>query len=330
MVSVHRIWRAAVAVTITLAGTATLPALARAQTLPAAAPSAFNETPDCPVSPTRPVCAWNVPVDAANLFTATDYGQCPYWAVEKYPALFLDALASDPLASDWDGGTWAEHAKLEGLPISRTPASGDLAVWGGTSSDSAGHVAYVEAVTGSGIIVSQMDGDSQPPFPPRQGSTEWISNANLAYFAQTFDVQFIVTGDPSTTPLAFLEKPAAAVSAPPVTESATPADTAPSEVANPPGNTSRAAASAARLRARARAARAHRQQTARVRPRRGCGRERGPLGPTASRPLGCGRGGLGRGGLGRAVTARTGRSIMGLHRRCCEGCGGRWSTRDLR
>jgi surface antigen len=196
---------AAVLVSVGLA----VPAAASAGPLLPAAASQYNTTPDCPVSPTDIVCGWNVPVDIGNLFSALDYGQCPYWAAEKYPLLVLDEVLSDPLGDDWNGNTWIEHAQEEGLTVTDTPASGDLAVWQATTGNSSGHVAYVEALDASAIIVSQMDGDSAAPFPVLQGSTEYINATNLAYYEQSYGLEFISTGDPSTTPLSDVEQPSA-------------------------------------------------------------------------------------------------------------------------
>jgi surface antigen len=195
----------AVVGSLALAVALAVPAMASAAGIPAAPANADNTTPDCPVSASVLVCGWNVPVDSGNLFSALDYGECPYWAAEKYPALVLDELLADPLGRDWDGNTWLEHAQLEGLATSSTPASGDLAVWGSVPSNPAGHVAYVEAVDGGAIIVSQMDGASTAPFPAMQGSTEYISASNLVYYAANDDLEFIVTGDGSDTPLSDVE-----------------------------------------------------------------------------------------------------------------------------
>jgi surface antigen len=175
--------------------------------VPAATPSVYNSTPDCPVSAASPVCGWNVPADSDNVFSALDYGQCPYWAAEKYPALVSDALAADPLELNWNGGQWLANTEGEGVGSSSTPAPGDLAVWQPENTDPSGHVAYVEAVVDGGIIVSQMDGASAAPMPAMQGSTQYISDAALAYFTQAYGLQYIVTGDTPTTPLAYLEAP---------------------------------------------------------------------------------------------------------------------------
>ena len=174
--------------------------------VPTPAPSQQDRTPACPVSPSQPVCAWNVPADDHNPFGSADYGQCPYWAAEKYPAIVLDEAADDPYGNNWNGFTWLEHAEAESLPVSATPSSGDLAVWAADSSDPYGHVAFVEAVLPHGIIVSQMDGQSAPPFPAMQGTTEYIPQADLDYFAANSGLRYVVTGDPSTTPVARLEQ----------------------------------------------------------------------------------------------------------------------------
>jgi surface antigen len=209
MAPTRRRSRITVLATVALSLAFALPAAASAATIPAAPASQYNTTPDCPVSATDTVCAWNVPVDPNDVFSTADYGQCPYWAAEKYPALVLDELATDPLGENWNGGTWLEHAAQEGLGASTTPASGDLAVWQAKGDDTTGHIAYVEAVVGNAIIVSQMDGDSSAPFPPDQGSTEWLSADDLSYFERTYGLEFIATGDPSSTPLADVEQPPA-------------------------------------------------------------------------------------------------------------------------
>jgi surface antigen len=217
----HRQLTALAAVSLSLA--CALPATASAATtIPAAPATQFNTTPDCPVSASDPVCAWNLPADVDNIFGTADYGQCPYWAAEKYPAIVLGELAADPLGEDWDGGAWLEHAVEEGLGASTTPASGDLAVWQPEGGDTTGHIAYVEAVVGNAIIVSQMDGDSSAPFPADQGSTEWISGSDLAYFEATYGLQFVATGDASSTPLADVAQPAAPTAASTTTTTAAP------------------------------------------------------------------------------------------------------------
>jgi surface antigen len=174
----------------------------------------YNSTPDCPVSAAKPVCGpWNVPVDLASLFGALDYGQCPYWASVKYPSLVTNEDANDPLGTNWDGGTWAEHASEEGLPVTATPAPGDLAVWAQTSSDPSGHIAFVEAVESDGsVIVSQMDGNTalSSLFPPLEGTTEYLTPSDLAYYRSSYNLQYIDTGDTDTgTPTSYVQLPQA-------------------------------------------------------------------------------------------------------------------------
>ena len=195
---------AAAAATALLLGTGS--ALAA---VPVPSPTPQNTTPACPVSPSQPVCAWNVPADAHNAFSSADYGECPYWAAEKYPTLVADEASNDTEGSNWNGFTWLEHAVAELLTTSATPVSGDLAVWSATSDDPYGHVAYVEAVLPHGIIVSQMDGQSVAPFPAMQGSTEYIHEADLQYFAASDGLRYVATGDPSPTPVADIEQPGA-------------------------------------------------------------------------------------------------------------------------
>ncbi len=200
-----------------LASAALAPAAHAGPLLNLAALTKYNSTPDCPVSADHPICGpWNVPVDVLNVFGVADYGQCTYWAAEKYPNLVLNELLSDPLGSDWNGSTWGEHAAEEGLPVITAPAPGDLAVWGATSSDPSGHVAYVETVNTDGsVIVSQMDGDtSAAGFAPLEGTTEYLSSADISYYRQAYNLEFVDTGDTDTgTPSSYVQEPAAPTAA---------------------------------------------------------------------------------------------------------------------
>jgi surface antigen len=140
-----------------------------------------------------------------------DYGQCVYWAAEKYPSLPVNDTDNDPIAANWDGWTWAYHAYLEGYPISNTPKAGDIAVWTKTTSAQPyGHTAFVEVVNSNGsIVVSQMDGNSD--FWPLQGSTEYLDASLLSQYTSQNGLMYIVAGDGDTgTPRSYVELPATA------------------------------------------------------------------------------------------------------------------------
>jgi surface antigen len=138
-------------------------------------PSAYNTTP--------PGELWQVPKDPCNTEGRNSegseafYANCAYWAAEKRPDVWVEAVWKYGYAEE-PGGAWniEVDAAKAGLPIDHVPSAGDLAVWpdnaimgrimpwsgiGGVSGSSyaspGGHVAYVEAVEPNGIvIISQM------------------------------------------------------------------------------------------------------------------------------------------------------------------------------
>lgn len=79
-------------------------------------------------------------------------GQCTTHAARRF-----DTVAPDP-GVNWRGNavTWYDHASAAGWVVSadiRAARPGAIAVW----DTNAGHVAYVEAVSESGITVSEMN-----------------------------------------------------------------------------------------------------------------------------------------------------------------------------
>ena len=93
------------------------------------------------VEPAEPVSSGYVTINFA-----LSNEQCPDWANFKRPDIYSDRSPTDPLPYNWDGWTWADHARAEGLAVSREPQVGDIAVWPETALNPPGHVAYVEAV----------------------------------------------------------------------------------------------------------------------------------------------------------------------------------------
>ena len=160
-----------------LAGSEPAPASASSCTSPSSTgsePSPYNTTPPGPGP-------WQVPVDPCNTEvsggdTASFYGNCGYWAAEKRPDVWVNAVwiygYSQPPGGGWNIELDAQKA---GYPIDHNPQVGDLVVWPpnaamGTGSEGetdtasyGGHVAYVESVNGDGtIVISEMGWASDP------------------------------------------------------------------------------------------------------------------------------------------------------------------------
>ena len=130
-------------------------------------PSQYNTTPPGPGP-------WQVPVDPCNTEKdggggANFFNNCAYWAAEKRPDIWVNAVW--PFGySQAPGGAWNIEldAAQAGFSIDHTPRPGDVTDWPpnatmGTSGRTSwyasadGHVAYVEAVNDDGTItISQM------------------------------------------------------------------------------------------------------------------------------------------------------------------------------
>lgn len=129
--------------------------------------SKYNRTPKGPGP-------WQVPLDPCNTEGAgaatTPYDNCAYWAAEKRPDIWVNAV--------WKYGYSAAHpgawrirvdAKRAGYVVNHHPSAGAIAAWGrsaamGTgggdviyTASAGGHVAYVEKVDSkSKIVMSSM------------------------------------------------------------------------------------------------------------------------------------------------------------------------------
>jgi surface antigen len=117
---------------------------------------------------------WRVPLDPcnyearANGFTSVHYDDCVYWAAEKRPDVFYGAVNKYGYkVAPYGAWNVAIDAKKAGYSVTRAPKVGDIAAWKpnalmGRTADSwynassGGHVAYVEAVSGSLIRISDM------------------------------------------------------------------------------------------------------------------------------------------------------------------------------
>jgi surface antigen len=141
------------------------------------APSRYNTTP--PGSG-----PWQVPVDPCNTEAGHHgdfYENCAYWAAEKRPDIWVNAVWKYGYARPGGGWDVELDAKKAGYPINHSPQPGDIVAWppnavmgstrkGTTASrrvvswfraSPGGHVAYVESVNGYDITISEM---GSPPF----------------------------------------------------------------------------------------------------------------------------------------------------------------------
>lgn len=118
--------------------------------------SKYNRTP-------KGAGPWHVPLDPCNTegtgASDTPYYNCAYWAAEKRPDVWVNAVWKYGYSSRRPGA-WrvAVDAKKAGYSVDHKPAAGDIAAWGrnaqmGTTgagvtytASPGGHVAYVEKV----------------------------------------------------------------------------------------------------------------------------------------------------------------------------------------
>lgn len=101
-----------------------------------------------------------VPSGRAGSGNSFPYGQCTWWAAERYHEIH-GAFVS------WNGdaGAWAGGAAQAGWHVSGTPQVGDIMVLGPgvQGAFGAGHVAVVEQVLGNGdVVASSMNWGSNP------------------------------------------------------------------------------------------------------------------------------------------------------------------------
>lgn len=87
-------------------------------------------------------------------------GFCTWWAIEEfhaYTGVYPDFY--DPV-NDGNAGYWATDAAYDGWTVTATPRAASIAVFppGVDGADVDGHVAWVTAVSGPRIVVSEMNG----------------------------------------------------------------------------------------------------------------------------------------------------------------------------
>jgi surface antigen len=128
-----------------------------------AKPSKYNRTP-------KGHGPWHVPRDPCNTeglgsSGATPYYNCAYWAAEKRPDVWVDAVWKYGY-SQQNPGAWRVRidARRAGFPINHHPRAGDVAAWPRSATmgvsrtgvtyvaSPGGHVAYVEKVLKHGRI----------------------------------------------------------------------------------------------------------------------------------------------------------------------------------
>lgn len=97
----------------------------------------------------------------------------------NYAAFRLSRNGASNPGNFGNAGDWAGNASAKGFPVNGTPAVGAIAQWnyGSAYAPSYGHVAYVEEVTGSDILLSDSSwngGSKQWRVKP--GEVQWPSN----------------------------------------------------------------------------------------------------------------------------------------------------------
>ena len=142
---VARRWRAGTAIVAGVVMTLAAPAG------PAAAATLGSPSPPGPVTP----------VMGETLgYNEGAAGFCTWWAIEEfhaYTGVYPDFY--DP-ANDGNAGYWATDAAYDGWTVTSTPRIASIAVFppGVDGADTDGHAAWVTAVTGSQITISEMNG----------------------------------------------------------------------------------------------------------------------------------------------------------------------------
>jgi surface antigen len=123
---------------------------------------------------------WQVPLDPCNTEAAgsggkVPYFNCAYWAAEKRPDVWVNAVWKDGYPQAPHGAWNIEiDARKAGYSINHKPKAGDLVAWpdnatmGKSKADityfasAGGHVAYVERVHRHGAITISTMGQAQP------------------------------------------------------------------------------------------------------------------------------------------------------------------------
>jgi surface antigen len=115
------------------------------------APSTRAPSPSAPGTP-----AWG----RTLTYNEGAAGFCTWWAIQQfraYTGVYPDFY--DP-ANDGNAGYWATDAAYDGWTVTRIPRIASIAVFppGVDGADVEGHVAWVTAVSGPQIVISEMNG----------------------------------------------------------------------------------------------------------------------------------------------------------------------------
>lgn len=96
------------------------------------------------------------------------FANCVFYAIGRYAELWGVWLRSTNAAN------FVKVAQEMGLPVSKSPVEGSIAVWSG-GSKGAGHVACVEIVNASDIVTSESGWSATKPFwtQTRRKSANW-------------------------------------------------------------------------------------------------------------------------------------------------------------
>lgn len=111
--------------------------------------------PRCGTAPSPPAATWGRTVS----YNEGGGGQCTWWAINEFHAFsgVYPNLVSP--ANNGDAQYWAGNAVYNGWTVTATPRTASIAVFppGVNGAGSVGHVAWVTAVSGSTITVTEMN-----------------------------------------------------------------------------------------------------------------------------------------------------------------------------
>ena len=120
-----------------------------------------------------------------------DYHNCTLYAAYRLQQNGYNATSSFGNASQW-----AADAPT-GVAVNQTPAVGAIAQWNGVPSDTAGHVAYVEKVTATGIDITE---DNYVPATATAFPGGYTAALKIDFGSSDFPDNFIHFRDVATAP----------------------------------------------------------------------------------------------------------------------------------
>lgn len=141
------------------------------------------------VSGTCPNYEWSYNGSSMNPSTGYYYRNCTDYAAWKLQSLGVSSSKTSGLGN---AGTWDNNAAKKGLAVGTSPFAGAIAV---SESGTYGHVAYVEAVSGSQITISEYNGNYDGVYGTRTGTKSQLGMSEFINFGQkTYETYGAGTG----------------------------------------------------------------------------------------------------------------------------------------